>query len=304
MPSCHEKKVSYLQDSQNAIVDSMSDLGHGPRTEFRNNQTSMSLTSKWSLFFSSMFDASQLPAYTACFRLPKNAQLDAAEGHLADLRSLNHPVCYPPEGAPSTCCLFSRAGEAAWAFFFLWNAIPSFLKARVSVADSWSTTCSWVWNQASCSWPPSGDLTKHLQACAGGLGQVVPDSAFFFVVFLTSNDWRTWVNHALCKTQLLKKRTSERLSLLFISIIEIYNPLSALLLTLVCHQSTICFSELPFSYSMLLFLQTLKWDKQNCPQKLFLGNLPTQICPIFYRTSLRNAFIFHRVFIGTCSFDR
>ena len=111
----------------------------------------------------------------------------------------------------------------------------AFLPESLSVADSWSTTCSWVLNQASCSWPPSGDLTKHLQACAGGLGQVVPDPAFSFVVFLSSNDWRTWVNHALCKTQLFKKRTSERLSLLFLSIVEIYNPLSALLLTLVCH---------------------------------------------------------------------
>ena len=42
-----------------------------PQNTFRNCSTSMSLTSKWTFFFSwSMFDASQLPAYTACFRLP------------------------------------------------------------------------------------------------------------------------------------------------------------------------------------------------------------------------------------------
>ena len=83
--------------------------------------------------------------------------------------------------------------------------------------------------------PLRGDWTRHLRACVGGLGQIVPDPAFFFVVFLSSNDWRTWVNSAFCKTQLFKKRTSERLSILFIFIVEIYNPLSALLLTLVCH---------------------------------------------------------------------
>ena len=82
---------------------------------------------------------------------------------------------------------------------------------------------------------PSGDLKRHLRACAAGLGQIVPDPAFFFVVFLSSNDWRTWINSAFCKTPLFKKHTSDRLSLLFISKVKIYNPLSALLLTLVCH---------------------------------------------------------------------
>ena len=74
-----------------------------------------------------------------------------------------------------------------------------------------------------------------MQACGGGLEQIVPDPAFFYVVFLSSNNWRTWINSAFCKTQLFKKCTSERLSLLFIFIVEIYNPLSALLLTLVWH---------------------------------------------------------------------
>ena len=64
---------------------------------------------------------------------PKNTQLDAAGGHLAGLRSLNHPACYAPEGASSTCCLFSRTGEATWAFFFLENVMPSFLKTSVLV---------------------------------------------------------------------------------------------------------------------------------------------------------------------------
>ena len=56
-----------------------------------------------------------------------------------------------------------------------------------------------------------------------------------FVVFLSSNDWRKWVNRAFRKTPLFKNCRCERLSLLYISKLEIYNPLSALLLTLVCH---------------------------------------------------------------------
>ena len=111
----------------------------------------------------------------------------------------------------------------------------AFLPEGLSVGNSWNTTSSWDLNQASCSWPPSGDLTRHLQACAGGLGQIVPDPAFLFVVFLSSNDWRKWVNSAFCKTPLFKNCSCERLSVLYISKIEIYNPLSALLLTLVCH---------------------------------------------------------------------
>ena len=111
----------------------------------------------------------------------------------------------------------------------------AFLPEGLSVGNSWNTTSSWDLNQASCSWPPSGDLTRHLQACAGGLGQIVPDPAFLFVVFLSSNDWRKWVNIAFRKTPLFKNCRCERLSLLYISKIEIYNPLSALFLTLVCH---------------------------------------------------------------------
>ena len=43
-----------------------------PQNAFRKSPLSMFLAFKWSLFFScSIFDASQLPAYTACFRLPK-----------------------------------------------------------------------------------------------------------------------------------------------------------------------------------------------------------------------------------------
>ena len=116
---------------------------------------------------------------------PKNTQLDAAGGHSAGLRSLNHPACYAPEGASSTCCLFSRTGEATWAFFLLRNVMPSFLKASVLVTvETPHADCkSWDLSQASCSWPPSGDLTRHLRACAGGLGQIVPDPAFLFVFF-------------------------------------------------------------------------------------------------------------------------
>ena len=78
----------------------------------------------------------------------------------------------------------------------------AFLSKGLSVGNSWNTTCSWDLNQASCSWPPSGDLTRHLRACAGGLGQIVPDPAFLFNVFLTLNAWRIWVNSAFRKTPL------------------------------------------------------------------------------------------------------
>ena len=43
------------------------------------------------------------------------------------------------------------------------------------------------------------------------------------------------MNSAFRKTPLFKNCRCERLSLLYISKIEIYNPLSTLLLTLVCH---------------------------------------------------------------------
>ena len=105
-----------------------------PQNAFRKSPTSMFLAFKWSLFFSwSIFDASQLPVYTACFRLPKKTLIWTQLGSSAGLRSLNHPACYDPEGASSTCCLFFRAGEATWAFFLLWNVMPSFLKASVLV---------------------------------------------------------------------------------------------------------------------------------------------------------------------------
>ena len=113
-------------------------------------------------------------------------------------------------------------------------------------------------------------LDEALASLHCGLGAGCSTSNLFLCCFSI----RKWLENMgkqcflFCKTPLLKKRTSERLSLLFISSIEIYNPLSALLLTLV---SIMCFSQLPFSYSMLLYLQTLKGDKQNCPPTLFFG---------------------------------
>ena len=106
-----------------------------PRNAFRKSPTSMFLAFQWSLIFSwSIFDASQLPAYTACFRLPKKKKRSSGRswGTFGGSEVLN-VLCYAPEGASSTCCLLFRAGEATWAFFLLWNVMPSSLKASVLV---------------------------------------------------------------------------------------------------------------------------------------------------------------------------
>ena len=139
-----------------------------------------------------MFDASQLPAYTAtCFGLPKKRSTGRSWGTfggfevfepyrlICSWKSFKHflPLFQGWRSCMDLLCLVESY---------------AFLPEGFSVADSWNITCSWVLNQASCSRPPSGDLTRHLRACAGGLGQIVPDPAFFFVVFLSSNDWRTW----------------------------------------------------------------------------------------------------------------
>ena len=189
----------------------------------------MFLTFKWSLFFSwSIFYASQLPAYTACFRLPKKH----STGRRSEVFKQSRLLC--------SWSSFERLLPLFQDWGGYMGLLPlaechAFLPEGLSVGNSWNTTCSLDLNQASCSWPLSGDLTRHLRACPGGLGQIVPDPVFLFVVFLSSNDWRKWVNSAFRKTPLLKNCRSERLSLLFTSKIEIYKPLSALLLTLVCH---------------------------------------------------------------------
>ena len=163
----------------------------------------------------------------------------------------------------------------------------AFLPEGLSVGNSWNTTSSWDLNQASCSWPPSGDLTRHLQACAGGLGQIVPDPAFLFVVFLSSNDWRKWVNSAFRKTPLFKNCRCERLSLLYISKKEIYNPLSALLLTLVCHFYYVLLRVATFVLNVAIATYFERRQKElSTGKNSFMENLPGQSCPIFYRTTL------------------
>ena len=176
----------------------------------------------------------------------------------------------------------------------------AFLPEGLSVGSSWNTTCSWDLNQASCSWPPSGDSTRHLQACAGGLGQILPDPAFLFVVFLSSNDWRKWVNSAFRKTPLFKNCRCERLSLLYIFKIEIYNPLSALLLTLVCHFYHVLLRVAIFVLNVAiatyfqrrqkeLSTKTLLWKIYRCKVVQFFTEQPLlwpEVCKslyIFYR---------------------
>ena len=105
-----------------------------PQNAFRKSPTSMFWPSTG--LFSSADQFLMLPSCQHTLLVsgcPKNAHLDAAGGHSAGLRSLNHPACYAPEGASSTCCLFLTAGEATWAFFLLWNVMPSSLKASVLV---------------------------------------------------------------------------------------------------------------------------------------------------------------------------
>ena len=114
---------------------------------------------------------------------PRDTQLDAAGGHSAGLRSLNHPACYAAEGASSTCCLFSRTGEAMMGLLPLAEC-HAFLPKGLGVGNSWNTTCSWDLNQASCSWPSSGDLTRHLRACAQwGLGADCSGSSLLVCCF-------------------------------------------------------------------------------------------------------------------------
>ena len=115
---------------------------------------------------------------------------------------------------------------------------------------------------------PFGDLTRHLQACAGGLGQIVPDPAFLFVVFLSSNDWRKWVNGAFRKTPLFKNCRCEWLSLLYISKIEIYNPLSALLLTLVCHFYQLLLRAAIFVLNVAIATYFQRRQKEGLPQPI------------------------------------
>ena len=155
---------------------------------FRNSPTSMSLTSTWTLFFSwSMFDASPLPAYTACFRLSIKHSTGCSWGTFGGLEVFG-PSC--------TLCSW-KSSKHSLPLFQGWRGCMDFLSLvecyailpeGLSVADSWNTTCSWILNQASCSWPLSGDLTRHLRACAGGWGwlfQIQPSSLLFFYPQMT-----------------------------------------------------------------------------------------------------------------------
>ena len=204
-------------------------------------------------------------------------------GTFCGLKILNHLACNAPEGAPSTFSSFPGLerlhGPSCLCGFVDCYA---FLPEGLGVADSGRTTCSWVLNQASCSWPTSSDLMRRFSACAGYLGQIVPDPAFFFVVFLlSSNDWKTWVNSAFRKTWLFKNCTSERLSLPFISEVDIYNPLSALLLTLACHFYHVLLRVAIFVLNVAIPTDFNKETNRIVHKNSFLENTPTQSCPIF-----------------------
>ena len=79
---------------------------------FRKSPTSMFLAFKWSLFLADQF--LMLPSCQHTLLVsgcPKNAHLDAAGGHSAGLRSLNHPACYAPEELRALVASFLGLGR-------------------------------------------------------------------------------------------------------------------------------------------------------------------------------------------------
>ena len=88
-----EKGGLFPRRSKTPLLATCLTLVIWPQNAFRNSPTSMSLISKWSLFFSwSMFDASQPTEYTACFKLPtKYSTGHSCDRHSAGLRSLTIP---------------------------------------------------------------------------------------------------------------------------------------------------------------------------------------------------------------------
>ena len=77
-------------------------------------------------------------------------------------------------------------------------------------------------------------LDEALASLRWGLGADCSRSSLLVCCFSILK-WLEKMGQCFRKTPLFKNCRSERLSLLFISKIEIYNHLSALLLTLVCH---------------------------------------------------------------------
>ena len=134
---------------------------------------------------------------------------------------------------------------------------------------------------------PFRRLDEALASLRWGLGadcsgSSLPCLLFFYPQMIGEK----WVNSAFRKTPLFKNCRCERLSLLYISKIEIYNPLSTLLLTLVCHflpcASQSCHFRTQCCYSYILSKETKIIVHKNS----FMENLPVQSCPIFYRTTL------------------
>ena len=60
--------------------------------------------------------------------------------------------------------------------------MPSSMKASVSLTAEAPHALEFETKLPAAD-PLHGDLMRHLRACAGDLGQIVPDPAFFFVVF-------------------------------------------------------------------------------------------------------------------------
>ena len=168
----------------------------------------------------------------------------------------------------------------------------AFLPEGLSVGNSWNPTSSWDLNQASCSWPPSGDLTRHLQACAGGLGQIVSGSSLLVCCFSILKWLEKMGKQCFSQNAALQKLQMSKTfpSLYF----QDRNLQSSFLLScwLWSVISIMCFSELPFLLLNVAIATYFERETKRIVHKnSFMENLPGQSCPIFYRTTLTLAML-------------
>ena len=217
---------------------------------------------------------------------PKNAHLDAAGGHSAGLRSLNHPACYAPEGASSTCCLLFRVGESTWAFFLLWNVMPSSLKASVLVTVL-KYHIQLRFTPSFLQLTPFRWLDEALASLRWGLGADCTGSSLLVCCFSILK-WLEKMgkqcfsqNAALLKLQMWKTFPSlyfqdRNLQSSFCSLVDSGLPF-LLCASQSCHFCTQC------CYSYILWKET----KRIVHKISFMENLPGKSCPIFYRTTLK-----------------
>ena len=154
-----------------------------PQNAFRKSPTSMFLTFKWSLFFSwSIFWCFPAASIHCLFQAATKHSTGRSWGTFGGSEVFK----------PSRLLCSWRSFEHLLPLFHDWGGymglLPlaechAFLTKGLSVGNSWNTTCSWNLNQASCSWSPSGGLTRHLRACRlgawGRLFRIQPSCLLF-----------------------------------------------------------------------------------------------------------------------------